>query len=64
MDDDIWQVVVDVISMIKSLASVMTKAEHLLGPSIRLYLHRRIQGIVQANLVPILHRVNKQKVSA
>lgn len=56
------QVLVDVVSLIKSLASVMTNAEHLLGPSIRLYLHARVQQVVQGDMVPILHRVDKHKV--
>jgi len=55
------QVVVDIISMIKSLASVMAKAENLVGASVRLYIHQRVQKVIQADLVPILHRVSKQK---
>jgi hypothetical protein len=28
----------------------------------RLYIHNRVQTVIQGDLVPVLHRVNKQTV--
>jgi cytoplasmic FMR1 interacting protein len=53
-------VLVDVISMVKSLASSMLKAESLLAPFIRFHIHHHIQQLVQGDLTPLLHRLDKR----
>mmetsp|Transcript_22337 Transcript_22337/g.32537 ORF Transcript_22337/g.32537 Transcript_22337/m.32537 type:complete len:1588 (+) Transcript_22337:206-4969(+) len=56
-------VVVDVISMIKSLSSLMFKAESKLAPILRFHIHHSVQQLVQADLLPLLHRVAKRNRS-
>ena len=53
-------VLVDFIFMIKSLAASMLRAQALLAPLIRLYIHNRIQQLVQVDLTPLLHRLDKR----
>lgn len=53
-------VIVDVISMIKSLAAALAKAESVLAPYIRFHVHHRVQQLVQGDLLPLLHRVDKR----
>ena len=52
---------VDIISLIKSLAAAMMKQEALLAPYLRFHVHHRIQQLVQGDLTPLLHRVEKRK---
>jgi hypothetical protein len=49
-------VFVDVISMIKSLAYLMAKSESKPVPIIRFHIHHAVQQLVQAELLPLLHR--------
>eukprot|EP00520_Triparma_pacifica_P016970 CAMPEP_0118647642 /NCGR_PEP_ID=MMETSP0785-20121206/8721_1 /TAXON_ID=91992 /ORGANISM="Bolidomonas pacifica, Strain CCMP 1866" /LENGTH=1553 /DNA_ID=CAMNT_0006539761 /DNA_START=145 /DNA_END=4803 /DNA_ORIENTATION=+ len=54
-------VLVDTISMIKSMSSLLLKNEAALAPMIRLYVHNELQNLVQNDLVPALHRADKKK---
>lgn len=54
-------VIVDVVSMIKSLASMMTGISDKVAPFIRFHIHHDMQQMVQGELQPILHRVDKRK---
>ena len=53
--------VVDYISMIKSLSSLMVRLEGLAAPWLRMFMHHRIQQLAQGDLVPALHRADKHK---
>ena len=53
-------IVVDIITMIKSCASLMSREEIRLAPIMRYYVHHEIQQIVQAELLPLLHRAHKR----
>ena len=53
-------VFVDVISMIKSLASAFNSAEAAVAPYIRLHVHHACQQFVMGDLVPPLHRAHKR----
>jgi len=52
---------VDCSFMIKSCASAMSKAEAKVAPLIRLHIHHTVQQLVQGDLLPVLHRVDKKK---
>ncbi|GMI36528.1 hypothetical protein TrRE_jg10260 [Triparma retinervis] len=54
-------ILVDTISMIKSMSSLLLKNEAILAPMIRLYVHNELQNLVQNDLVPALHRADKKK---
>jgi len=54
-------ILMDIISMIKSCASLLTKEESRLAPIIRYHIHHEVQKIVQTDLLPLLHRANKRK---
>ena len=54
-------VLVDIISMIKSLTSMLTQAEAHVAPYIRLHIHHKIQQFSAGGLVPPLHRAHKRK---
>eukprot|EP01038_Epipyxis_sp_PR26KG_P007795 gene7795-10589_t len=60
LSKDELSVLVDVISLIKSLNSVLIKAESSCSSYIRFHIHHRIQQLVQADLTPLLHRVDKR----
>ena len=51
---------VDVLSMIKSLASAMVRQETLFSPLVRFYMHHTTQQLLQGDLLPLLHRVDKR----
>lgn len=53
-------VMVDVLSMIKSFSSALISAEATLSPVLRFHMHHTIQQLVQADIVPLLHRVDKR----
>lgn len=53
-------VLVDYIFMVKSLAASLQKAESLFAPYIRFHVHHRIQELVQRDLTPLLHRLDKR----
>ena len=55
---------VDVISMIKSLVSIMSRAESSLAPIIRFHIHHEMQFIIQGELLPVIHRADKRKKEA
>lgn len=52
---------VDVVSMIKSLASLMSKSEANIAPIIRFHIHHTTQQLIQGDLQPLLHRADKRK---
>ncbi|KAJ1446360.1 cytoplasmic fragile-X interacting family-domain-containing protein [Pelagophyceae sp. CCMP2097] len=54
-------VLVDVISMIKSLAGMLSAAEARVAPYLRLYIHHEVQQFVAGELLPPLHRAHKRK---
>jgi hypothetical protein len=49
--------------MIKMLAAQLNSAEPVLAPAIRTYVHARTQQLVQGDMLPVLHRADKKKVS-
>lgn len=53
-------ILVDVISMIKSLASVLMAAEHEVAPFIRMHIHHATQQLVQTDMLKALHRAHKR----
>ncbi|KAJ8613807.1 hypothetical protein CTAYLR_004917 [Chrysophaeum taylorii] len=53
-------VLVDVISMIKSLASELASAEAAVAPYVRLHVHHEVQQFVAGELLPPLHRAHKR----
>lgn len=53
-------ILADIISMIKSLASHLLQAESLFAPFIRFHIHHVTQQLVQGDLTPLLHRVDKR----
>lgn len=57
---DELSVLVDAISMIKALSSLMTRSEATLSPYLRFHVHHRIQYLVQGELTPLLHRLDKR----
>jgi cytoplasmic FMR1 interacting protein len=54
-------VIVDVISMIKSLSAILTQVEADVAPYLRLYVHHEVQQFVAGELIPPLHRAHKRK---
>ncbi|CAM9248489.1 unnamed protein product, partial [Hapterophycus canaliculatus] len=53
--------VVEVITMTKSLGSLLSRAEGRLAPLLRLHVHASTQQMAQGDLVPVLHRADKKK---
>jgi cytoplasmic FMR1 interacting protein len=60
LHQDEIKVFVDFVFMIKSLASHLLDKEDLFNPFIRFHIHHRIQQLVQGDLTPLLHRVDKR----
>jgi len=54
-------VLVDIISMIKSLSTILMQAEADVAPYLRLYVHHEVQQFVSGELLPPLHRAHKRK---
>ena len=55
-----FSVLIDVISLIKSLSSLLSRSEATLVPYIRFHIHHRIQTLVQVEMTPLLHKVDKK----
>lgn len=53
-------ILIDFIFMIKSLSSHLLKQEALFAPYIRFHIHHSIQQLVQGDLTPLLHRLDKR----
>ncbi|CAM9320569.1 unnamed protein product, partial [Laminaria digitata] len=53
--------IVEVITMTKSLGSLLSRAEGRLAPLLRLHVHASTQQMAQGDLVPVLHRADKKK---
>lgn len=51
---------VDIITIIKSLTALLDQCKALLAPFIRFHIHHQIQQLVQGNMLPILHRMDKR----
>ena len=51
----------DIVATIKSIASMLEKAKADFAPIIRFYIHRQVQQLIQGDLLPVLHRMNKRK---
>eukprot|EP00629_Pelagomonadales_sp_RCC1024_P017002 CAMPEP_0119275140 /NCGR_PEP_ID=MMETSP1329-20130426/13283_1 /TAXON_ID=114041 /ORGANISM="Genus nov. species nov., Strain RCC1024" /LENGTH=1260 /DNA_ID=CAMNT_0007275501 /DNA_START=313 /DNA_END=4095 /DNA_ORIENTATION=+ len=54
-------VLVDIISMIKSLTAVLAQAEADVAPYLRLYIHHEVQQFAAGELLPPLHRAHKRQ---
>ena len=54
-----YDVIVDIISMIKSQAGLLAKVESKLAPFLRRHIHDSIQQLVQVDLLPLLHQCEK-----
>lgn len=52
-------VLIDILSMIKSLSSQLTKYETLFAPFLRFHIYHHIQSVLQDNCIPLLHRLDK-----
>jgi len=52
---------VDIMTMIKSLSGILDRTKVKLASIIRFHIHHQVQQIVQGNLLPILHRMDKRK---
>jgi cytoplasmic FMR1 interacting protein len=53
-------VLVDAVCMIKSVAALMTRAEATLSSYLRFHVHHRVQCLVQGEMTPLLHRLDKR----
>jgi len=53
-------VLVDVISMIKSLASMIFNKEALLAPILRLYMHSFVQKFLNSDITPLMTRADQK----
>lgn len=54
-------VLVDIISMIKSLTCILTQGEANVAPYLRLHIHHEVQQFAAGELLPPLHRAHKRK---
>jgi len=54
-------VIIDIVSMIKTLFGLMSGADAVLAPHIRSEIHQRLQIFVQRDLVPLLYKATKKK---
>lgn len=52
---------VDTIFMIKSVASVLIEIQSRVAPVLRFLIHHEIQQFVQGDMLPLLHRLDKNK---
>lgn len=52
---------IQIITMVKSLGSLLSRAEGRLAPLLRLHVHASTQQMAQGDLVPVLHRADKKK---
>lgn len=53
-------ILIDFIFMVKSLSAMLSSNESVLFPYLRFHVHHRIQTLVQRDLVPLLHRLDKR----
>ena len=51
----------DIVSLIKSLSSLLYRNHVYLAPLFRMHQHHEIQQLVKSDLLPVLHRVYKRK---
>jgi cytoplasmic FMR1 interacting protein len=63
MTPESWSMYADVISMVKALVCILQRAESKLAPLIRFHCHHSIQNLVQAEILPLTHRVDKRKTT-
>lgn len=55
------EILIEMISMVKSVVKLMSNAEDSFAPIIRFHIHHRIQQLVQGDLTPLMHRVDKRE---
>lgn len=53
-------VLVEIISMIKSVTALLYKHESVIAPVLRFHMHHAMQQLAQGDLLPILHRSDKR----
>lgn len=58
--DDEVRYIVDILYMIKSVAREMVNAEALLARCLRFHIHHAVQQLIQGDLTPLLHRLDKR----
>jgi cytoplasmic FMR1 interacting protein len=59
--DEELSALVDVVSLIKSLSSMLDNAHTRLAPMYRAHQHHRIQQVTRNDMLPLMHRVDKRK---
>ena len=59
--DEELSVLGDIISLSRSLSSLLSKAHTQLAPLIRVHQHHRIQVVTRSDMIPLAHRVDKRK---
>ena len=52
---------IDIISLIKSLSSMLSKSHVKLAGLYRVHQHHRIQEVTRGDMMPLMHRVDKRK---
>lgn len=57
--EDIY-ILVEMVGMIKSLATMLSDTEEGLAPIIRYHIHYTMQHLIQVDMIPLLHRVDKK----
>jgi len=53
-------ILVEMVGMVKSLSSLISEAEPDVAPIIRFHAHHSIQQLIQVDMIPLLHRVDKK----
>lgn len=59
-NEDEIRYIVDILSMIKSVARELNQAQGLLSDYLRFYVHHAVQQMIQGDLLPLLHRLDKR----
>lgn len=58
--EDETRYVVDILFMIKSVAREMLQAQAVLADYLRFHIHHAVQQMIQGDLLPLLHRLDKR----
>lgn len=59
--DEELSALVDVVSLIKSLSTMLDNAHTRLAPMFRAHQHHRLQQVTRNDMLPLMHRVDKRK---
>ena len=59
--DEELSALVDIVSLVKSLATMLDNAHTRLAPMFRAHQHHRIQQVTRNDMLPLMHRVDKRK---